>query len=492
MPELYSMQFLLFLAAVLICYYAAEKLFPRFQWVILLCASLFFYTWAGLPYVVFLLAVSAACYRASHIFAEPGVSAENKKRVMVGVLLLHFLILGLFKYTGLFRRWSGWVIPLGLSYYTFQSVSYLLDTYNGKQEAAGSFWKYLLFLSWFPQLLQGPINRFGAMAPQFFRSRKFDSRLFRKGLMRYGYGVLKKYAVANMLAATVSHIFTQVDGDISGCVVVFGILVYSFQQYTDFSGGIDMVMGVSELFGIEMSENFRQPYFAVSLADFWRRWHISLGAWMKDYVFYPLALSKPMRKWTQHLRKKFGMQWSRSLPAGAANIAVFFLVGLWHGADLHFLVWGLFNGLVIAVSDCMAPLYRKVNLPKKGVGIRLFRTLRTFIIVNIGWYFDAITDVRDSFICLRNTFTRFRASAFAGDILIYQIPYRRENYMIAAVALLIVFVVSLLQERGVDVREGLLKKPAVLRLCLYLFCALLVLMAFPFAAEAGGFMYANF
>lgn len=499
MPELFSLQFLLFLFLFFLIYYVLGKYKPSYQWIVLLCASIVFYAWAGIAYFLFLLLTSLCSYGAGRYFAslqnttfEKSAVQKKKKLVLILVLLVHFGILFLFKYTNIMQTTFSLVLPLGLSYYTFQSISYLVDTYNEKIEPETNFFHYLLFISYFPQLLQGPINRYAQMKDQFFQTHHFDLEQVRKGLVRFGYGIIKKYAIANMLVATWTHIFTQVDGQIEGSVVVFGILVYAFWQYADFSGGIDMVLGVSELFGIEMMENFRQPYFAVSLADFWRRWHISLGAWMKDYVFYPLALSKPMRSLTQMLRKKTGPHWSRSIPAGIANIVVFFLVGLWHGADTHFLVWGLWNGLVIAISDCCAPLYKKINLPKKNFGVRVFQIIRTFILVNIGWYFDAIERFKDSLICLKNTVTNFHLSKLGQEILYYQIPYRRENYLIALVCLCFVFYISIQKERGIDIRSRFLNRPLLIRLFVYVLFGILVWMAFPFASEAGGFMYANF
>ena len=252
------------------------------------------------------------------------------------------------KYTGGFlKEISGWrsiVIPVGISFYTFQSVSYLIDVYNEKYESEKNFGKYLLFVSWFPQLLEGPINRYDAMKSSLFRDHGWDAQRAYESLLLILFGLFKKYAIAEQLAPLISQMFDQINVQIPGSVVTLGILLYSAQQYADFSGGIDIVIGASKLFGVYMAPNFRQPYFATSLGDFWRRWHISLGAWMRDYVFYPFALLKGMQKlgkwFTGRFHGKWGRHLGRTVPACIANIVVFLIVGIWHGAEEHYLAWG--------------------------------------------------------------------------------------------------------------------------------------------------------
>ena len=183
---------------------------------------------------------------------------------------------------------------------------------------------------------------------------------------------------------------------------LLAILLYSLQQYADFSGGIDMVLGVAQLYGIEMMPNFRQPYF-LPRWDFWRRWHISLGAWMRDYLFYPFALTKPMQRFGKWATSHWGKHFGRVLPAAVANLLVFAVVGIWHGPQAHYLAWGLYNGLVIALADLLEPAFKKLNtvlhIPTESRGWHVFRIVRTFIIVNIGWYFDRNEFVQGASTC---------------------------------------------------------------------------------------------
>jgi alginate O-acetyltransferase complex protein AlgI len=433
--ELYSLAFFLFVIVTLICYYTV---FRRRQWICLLAASLAFYCLQGWKNLLFLLLTSFTVWAAAgHITkiedayreaVSGGVKPEEKKErrrqaqrgkrtVLVLALLFNFGILAWLKYWNVLFPSTGGLhllLPLGISFYTFQAAGCLIDAYGGKCRTDRNYFRFLLFVSWFPQLIQGPINRYDRLEPQLLSEHTFRSETAKRALLLFAFGAMKKYAVADMLSGDIAAVLDGSLQDVPGSLTAFSILLYSIQQYADFSGGIDMVMAVSQLFGIAMAPNFRQPYFSVSLGDFWRRWHITLGQWMRDYVFYPFALLKPMQRFGKWCGRKLGRHFGRVLPAGIANLLVFFLVGIWHGAQMHYVVWGLYNGIVIALSDILQPAFRglseKLRIRTETKGFHLFRILRTFLIVNIGWYFDRITDFRESLTALYNTFFRFRAS----------------------------------------------------------------------------------
>ena len=277
------------------------------------------------------------------------------------------------------------------------------------------------------------------MKEQLYGRHTLDWYRCKRALILILFGLLKKYTIANLLVHEIANILDAPTEKTPGSAIVFAILLYSAQQYADFSGGIDIVMGVAELFGIKMMPNFRQPYFSVSLGDFWRRWHISLGAWMRDYVFYPFALT---------------------------------------------------------VSDICAPLFAKIterlHINVNSKAFYLFRIIRTFIIVNIGWYFDRIYDIRDCFLCMKNTIFNFQMSQldeFLGPILKIM---PTKAYVIVTVALCIVFADSVIKERGKDAITLLDNRPLVLRWLLYFGMIFMILESFNFAVDAGGFMYANY
>ena len=276
----------------------------------------------------------------------------------------------------------------------------------------------------------------------------------------------------------------------------FGVLFYSLPQYADFSGGIDLVTGIAQLFGIQLAPNFKRPYFSVSLGDFWRRWHISLGAWMRDYVFYPFALTRPVSRMSKALKKKAGTHIARALPAALGNILVFLLVGVWHGAQMNYVLWGLYNGVILAFTALVEPVYKRMNdrLPRLTAsgGFHVFRILRTFLVVNIGWYFDRCVRVCDAFAMLHKTFFAFNAQQLFDGTL-DTLGLAAKDYRILLIATILLFVVSLMQERGVKIRDFVLSRPLALRWAVLYAFIFFVLATFGGSnVAASGFMYAVF
>ena len=502
--ELFSLHFLLFLVASLAAYHVVGRLARDHAWLVLLAASLAFYCLVGRwQTLAYMLACAAVTWAAPLALARMGERCREeraaapdraarravraawdrrRRAVLAAALLACFGMLAYLKYwnvllfeVGLAASPAslGLVLPLGISFYTFQAVSYLVDAYNGRFEPQRNPLKHLLFVSWFPQVIQGPINRYADLGPQLLEGHSAKDVPVRRSLLRFGYGA------------------------IPGSVVAFGVLLYSAQQYGDFSGGIDMVEAASSLFGVRMAENFRRPYFSVSLADFWRRWHVTLGAWMRDYVFFPFAVSRPMRALGARA-SRLGEHLGRTLPACAANVLVFLIVGLWHGAEPHYVAWGLYNGLVIALADLLAPAFRRANAALRvdtgSRARRAFCVLRTFLVVNLGWYFDRIYDFGDSLLCLRNTFTNYNPEVFLVTLHEDGITTLNLQFLVfAALACAIVFAVSLAQERGVDVSERILGWNCVARGLFYsAVIGLIVITSFLTQNAAGGFMYANF
>lgn len=527
--ELLSLKFIIFLVLSLCAYYAMHKFAPQKQWIILLAVSMIFYSWAGLKNFIFIFITAFTVYAGTSIIqrlSDKYLAAksnctnkdelkllksalQNKKRIVLySVLFINFGILAyikywntifegvasLFKITGEFHLYRI-LLPLGISFYMFQSAGYLIDVYNGKCKAERNFLKFLLFVSFFPQLIQGPINRFDQISSTLYEPHSFDWERTKKSLFLILFGTLKKYAIANLLSGSLSQIFDAPKADTPGSTIVFGILLYSIQEYADFSGGIDMVTGAAGLFGVKMMKNFRQPYFSTSLGDFWRRWHISLGAWMRDYIFYPLALTKPMQNLAKTCGTKFGKNLSRTIPAGIANIVVFFVVGLWHGAELHFIVWGLYNGLVIAMSDILSPVFSRITgalkIPVASKPFHIFRILRTFIIVGIGRYFDRIGSIKDCMIFFKNTICNFQFDMmFSFDP---EFIHKRIMLMVLFLAMIFVFINSLLEESDKNMYDLLRSTNTAARWSVYYFLIFLTLASFmPIGLTAGGFLYANF
>ena len=378
------------------------------------------------------------------------------------------------------------VLPLGISFYTFQTAGYLIDVAGGRTAAERNPLRLALFAGYYPQLIQGPISRYADLAPQLGAPRRAGLEDIRRGLIRVLWGLFKKKVVADRTVLLVKTVFAPKAG-YGGAVAVLGVLFYSLQQYADFSGGIDMVLGASEMMGIRLPENFRQPYFAVSLADFWRRWHITLGGWMRDYVFYPFALTKPVQKLSKALRKGGRKDLAGTLPAALGNLLVFLLVGIWHGSSSNYIAWGLYNGLILAVSALAAPFFAKKPMTGRR---KTLCVLRTFLIVNIGWFFDRSESVGQAFAMLGRVLFDPAFSQLTDGTL-GSLGLAWGDAVILAISAAVLLTVSVLRERGADVRGKLLEMPLVPRWAL-LYALFLSVMLFAVVGKDSGFMYAMY
>ena len=495
----------------------------RFRWVLLLLASYAYYAVSGAVALPFILTTTLSTWagalaigriadrskaelkeRKAELDAagKKALKAEAKRRqrvIFYLVLLLNFGILAALKYTApvtalLSMEPLGWLLPLGISFYTFQSMGYLIDVYNGKYAPEKSPLRFALFVSFFPQLIQGPIARYDQLGNQLTEPHRFDLRNIQSAALLMLWGFFKKKVIADRALPLIAEVFEN-QGAYGGAVIVIAVLFYSLQQYADFSGGIDLVTGIAQLFGIQLAPNFKRPYFSISLGDFWRRWHISLGAWMRDYVFYPFALTKPVAKLSKAAKARFGAEVGRALPAALGNILVFLLVGIWHGATGNYVLWGLYNGLILAASALLEPAYKRFGDAHaalvKSRGFYLFRVLRTFVIVNIGWYFDRALRGMDAFIMLGKTVFAPRFAQLMDGTLM-ELGLGAKDFRILALSTVILFAVSFMQERGVRMREWVFARRLPLRWGILLLFTFFVLATFMHGTGSAGFMYAAF
>lgn len=507
--SLFSNSFIIFVMVCLLVYYIVPK---RAQWIILLLFSYLYYMASSVPATLFLVFSTLVTYGCALWIQKVERTSEDKKkakgiarRIIVLGLLLNFGMLGLLKYTNFFITninlitkgqidLLNLILPLGISFYTFQSSGYLLDVYWGKAEAEKNPFRFALFVSFFPQLLQGPIGRYSRLAKQLYAEHTFELHNIRFGIERIIWGFFKKMVLADWAGVYKDAIFADPD-KFSGLAII-GVLMYSVELYGDFSGGIDVVIGVASMFGITMDENFKRPFFAVSVTDFWHRWHITLGTWMKDYVFYPLSLSKAMRSCGKFGKKVFGKKVGRTIPICVANLIVFFLVGVWHGPEWRFIAYGMYNGIIIAVSGLLAPSYvtvkNKLHINDKSKPWHLFMILRTFILVNISWYFDLAESWGQAAKMLRYSVTQFDPSQLllisSGKLGTDFTPYA---LTILGIGVLILFIVGVLQENGIQIRNAINKTPWIIQFVVFMLLFICIPLFGP-QAVARGFIYAQF
>lgn len=518
--ELYSVAFILFVAVTLILHEYFGKKHEEHQWIIRLVASLVFYVAIAKWRIIFLLASVVSVWAASlsidritlegkSLRKQSDISKEEKQSIKKGTLKKKravlwatlFFNLGLLaavKYVLPLKN-STIILPLGISFYTFMAISYLLDVYGEKYAPQKDLCKIALYLSWFPQILQGPINRFDYVNQSLYGRSRLSFEQFKSCALLFAFGAIKKYALANVLAPCVNEVFLRENvSDLPGSFLLFTALLFAIEQYADFSGGIDMVMAISGLFGVKMNENFKQPYFSTSIAQFWRRWHISLGSFLRDYVFYPFALLPGMMKLNEKLCKRFGKHFGRSVVAGIGNLLVFLLVGLWHGSALHYIFWGLYNGLIIVVSDFATPGFEKIKgllgIKKDNKAYTFFQIARTFILIVFAGYFDAVPKVSNGYICFKNTFTCFDFANLKPCLdYLYDCSLISDiGIIVATVSFVIVLCYDILRENQKDLLSIIREKNIVIRWVAYFVIIYVILFGFASAGGNGGFMYAAF
>ncbi len=440
-------------------------------------------------------------------------SVKHKKRIILVIaMLINFGVLAVLKYGGFITgnitavlnkigidktvyALSNYVMPLGLSFFTFQSISYVIDIYQGKYRAEKNPFKICLFVSFFPQIMQGPIGRFDKLGKTLFAGNSFNLQNIQFGIQRIFWGLFKKMILADRAGVFVAMIFNKPD-EYGGAMAIIAVLMYSIQLYADFSGGIDIVIGVAQLFGVTMDENFRQPYFSKSIGEFWRRWHITLGTWMKDYVFYPFCLSKAMNKFGKWGKKHLGDHVGKTLPICLSNLLIFFIVGIWHGAEWRYIMYGMYNGVIIAFSNLVEPLYKKclhachINPHKKWW--QCVQILRTFILVNIGWVFDcSVAGMGSAIRMIKRMITDLRFDQL-NAAMFKNIGLTSVDYIFLLAGCVVVLIISVLKERGVQIRVAVAAKPIVVRWLIY-YGIILAIFVMGYASNAGsGFLYANF
>ncbi len=517
-----SLFFLLFLAGVFFMYYVLCPL--RFRWIVLLAASILFYALASAASPIYMLVTSVSIWGAGILMerlsekekrrkaektADPAFLKKNRRMqrwLLAAAAVPSIGILLALKYSGffvgLFRPLAGLfgislsvpkiLAPLGISFYTLIAYGYLLDVYKSRVHAQKNFAKLLLFLVYFPQMTQGPMNRYKPMSEQLYEGHRFEYRNFSYGFQRMLWGCFKKFVIADRFHPVVQKIFANYQQS-SSWVCILGCIYMTVWMYADFSGYMDIVAGASELFGIHIMENFCQPFFSKSLAEFWRRWHISLSSWFRDFVFYPLALSRPATKFGKKGRKWFGVRIGKLFPSLFALFFVWFATGFWHEPSWRYILWGVANGVIIMGAMILEPVFKR---GKKFFHIRedswywnAFSAARTFAIVCLLKVFPGPASTMDSLKFIGKLFTDFRRPVWLGELL----PgITKGDAVFLFCALLLWMIVDLIQEKQ-SVRDLLARQNIVVRWAIYLLLVTVILCKGLFnTSMAGGFAYAQY
>lgn len=524
--------FIAFLLVLLPLYYLVPR---KGQWVLLLAASYFFYAFAGLWCFAYLLATTVSSYvcarwmtarstgcrneiarRGDEIFKEDAKALRRQcktfcRYILAACLILNFGILFVLKYTnfaifnlnsitvffgGQPLPYMQWLLPLGISFYTFQTMGYLIDVYYEKYEAEKNPGKYALFAAFFPQMIQGPIGRYPLLSETLFSPHEPSVRNIGFGLQRILWGYFKKLVIADRILIAVQTV-TASPEVYDGIYVFFGMLFYAVQLYADFTGGIDIAVGTAEMLGIRMSENFIRPFFSKSIAEYWRRWHISLGTWFRDYMFYPLSTSKSMMKLTKRVKKLLGPAAARRAPVYLASVIVWFTTGAWHGASWNFIVWGLLNCLFILAAQEFQPVANRFHEHfdvAQRFWYRAFSIVRTFLLLCFLRTLDCYASVGETFRAVLSVFTNpgFRRLT-DGTLPLSSLGLTVADAVVIIVGIAAMLAVSL-RQRGGSVRESLARRPFAVRYALFasLFCVILIFGAYGPGYDAHQFIYNQF
>lgn len=526
-----SLVFILFFFASLIVYYIVPK---KFQWVVLLVASLVFYIMSSTWGIFFVLITSGTVYgstlwmdsiakkQKAYIKENKAVlSREEKsvikaeakikrKRIMIATLVLNFGILCVFKYShfaldqvnglaslfGLRTITDNINLPLvlGISFYTFQSMGYVVESYWETVDVQRNYLKVLLFVSFFPQVTQGPISNYAQLSGELFKEHTFTYENYSRGFQRMVWGFFKKMVIADYLYPMVYDVFDNYNQYI-GATCLLAAFGYSIEIYADFSGYMDIMCGVCEMFGIRLAENFERPYFSKSIAEYWRRWHITLGEWFKNYIYYPIGVSKWNRNLGKKLSAKFGRTVGKNLPATIALLVVWMTTGLWHGASWAYIAWGLVNGMFIIFSMWMEPVYDKVNTKlqvKKHRNLwKVFQVIRTFVLVTFIKVLPEVGTLKDGVGLLTKAVTDF---TIPNDFrqLFPTIDRDQRSFMFIVFMMVILLFVSSIIQRKEPLRNKFNKLPVAVRILVLVCFVLLIECIGITAGSEGGFMYAKF
>lgn len=476
-----SFEFLIFLPAVFLLYWFVFKPL-KWQNLFVVAASYLFYGWWDWRFLI-LIAITTFCSYASGLLIQKYSGRRRHQRIVCASnILLNLIILGIFKYLNFFGEnfallldalgfGCDWVtldimLPVGISFYTFQALSYTIDVYRGNIQPTRNIVAFFAFISFFPQLVAGPIERATNLLPQFLVPRRFDYAKAVDGMRQILWGLFKKMVVADNCAVAVNMIFGQYQS-FDGLTLFIGALLFTFQIYGDFSGYSDIAIGTARLFGINLMRNFNYPYFSRDIAEFWRRWHISLTTWFRDYLYFPLGGSR-RGKW-KSIRNTF---------------IIFLVSGMWHGANWTFICWGAYNAALFLPLLISGHNRRYTGVVAQG---RLLPSLKellqmavTFLLVVIGWIIFRAENINDAFNYITLMVTDFTPC----------VPQHGKSALFYAALLLVVEWLHRDKQFGLQISDGggLLARRTV-RWAIYVVLALFTLL---WAGTQEEFIYFQF
>lgn len=487
--EITSFYFLCFYTVLLILYYVLPG---KMQWVLLLVSSIAFYLLSGSPWLILYpaAAVTVTFFCTRRMDMAPGVGRTAALLIDIVLLIGTLAALKYLKFGG------GIAVPLGLSFYTFILAGYAIDVYNGIAVRQKNFFRLALYGFYFPTMISGPIMLYRECGEQMYVSHRFDYDQVTKGMQRMLWGFFKKLVISERAAVLANTVFDN-SGSYHGAYIWAAAVFFTIQLYTDFSGCMDIVIGLSQTLGLKLPENFETPFFAKTISEYWRRWHITLGIWMKDYVFYPLLRTKLFTGMNRTLRARLGKKAGKQLTTFTAMFILWLSVGLWHGGNIKYVIGsGLLHWFYIVIGEVTLPFWKKVlpkaHIPMEGKAADLFRIIRTFFLVNIGNVFFRAPSAGTAAKMLRQGIMAWNPQILVDGSLL-KLGLDGIDCAVLGVSVAILFTVSVLQQKA-SVRERIAAKPAAVRWVIWFAALFYVILLGEYGPgySASEFIYQGF
>ena len=493
-----SFNFIIFLIISTLIYYVTPK---KYRWIILLLSSVIFFISTCPAYLLLYLVFDIL---VAYISTKAISKTDNQKKKKIILTFSIFLIISilvilkwfnilpmtlnlfgkLFKLSTTFGLLNI-VAPLGVSYYTLSIIGYVVDIYRGSYERESNIFKLALFAGYYPILISGPFVRFDKMKKELFEEKTFSYNNLFQGFERIIYGLMKKILIADVLAGYVHTIFSNYY-TYSGYYIIIGLVCYAIQIYADFSGCMDIIYGASRMYGITLEENFKSPFFSANLSEFWRRWHISLGQWGKDYIMYPLLKSDLFQKMAKVLKDKFGKKPSKLITTLTAILILWLFIGIWHGASFRYIFCaGILPWIYLTCGqlfeDKIKIINEKLHIRTECFSFQLFRRLRTLGFMCFVWLFACSDSLRDSIHVIRQLFN-------FPDLYYFQTLPQLPTIGLG-IALFLVLVVDYLKYKEINVLDKFSEQNTIFK---YIVLLLILYITFRYGAYGPGFNSVDF
>ena len=504
-----SCLYLTFLVILLFLYYIIPK---KLQWILLLGFSFLFIIASTNDvkvyfYIIYLVLLS---FIGSNLIGK--VQTEKKKKtIQIITVILMFVQLFFLKYLdfagssvvnllnifGLKLNWQQMSIiaPIGVTFYTLIAIGYVIDVGRGIVEPQKNILKYSLYVLYFPQLTSGPFTRYTEIKDMLFGNHEFDLEKICFGFQRIIWGIFKKLIITERMAIIVNTVYGNYR-EFPGIYIVLGTIAFAIQLYTDFSGCMDIVLGTSETLGIKLPENFDTPFFSKNISEYWRRWHITLGTWFKDYFFYPILKSNVFQNLQSKCKKKLGKKWGKKIPTYLGMFILWFTVGAWHGGDMKYIIGsGILHWFYIVSGEILQPVFDKLgkilHINKERFAFKIWQMIRTFALVCLGFVFFRANSTLDALKMIKRIFVNNYGEILSGEMLNLGLDIADLN--IALIGITLLFMISILKQKY-KIREQIRNQHIVVRFSIWMSLTIFILVFgyYGIGYDATSFIYQKF